>query len=172
MMEEVRPGIYHLHVPIPHNPLGFLNTYLVAGDRGWVLIDTGWNAGETFNPLERQLQDLGIGFKDFAPIVITQIHSAGHICLYEPEHGILLSRDYIQSGLNPLGDYLRSLDKMGELKVDLALPAHEHVFFRLSRKDRADKERISWDVSKASWDTMSALDKRLAMTETLAHWNV
>jgi glyoxylase-like metal-dependent hydrolase (beta-lactamase superfamily II) len=40
---EVSPGIHQLKVPIPNNPLGFLNAYLVKTSDGSLLIDTGWN---------------------------------------------------------------------------------------------------------------------------------
>ena len=74
-MSEVIPGIYQLKVPIPNNPLGYLNAYLVQGDDGWLLIDTGWNEEASFQSLKQQLEQMGVGFNDITQIVITHIHS-------------------------------------------------------------------------------------------------
>ena len=74
-MSEVIPGIYQLKVPIPNNPLGYLNAYLVQGNDGWLLIDTGWNEEASFQSLKQQLEQMGVGFNDITQIVITHIHS-------------------------------------------------------------------------------------------------
>lgn len=41
-MMEVSPGIYLLKVPIPDNPLEYVNAYLIEGDGRFVLVDPGW----------------------------------------------------------------------------------------------------------------------------------
>ena len=71
---EVIPGIHQLKVPIPNNPIGFVNTYLVQGEGDWMLVDTGWNTPEAFNALESQIKELGIGFEDITQIVVTHFH--------------------------------------------------------------------------------------------------
>ena len=71
---EVVPGIYQLKIPIPDNPLGFLNAYLIPKDKGWLLVDTGWDAPEAFDALERQLAELGLEVRDITQIVITHFH--------------------------------------------------------------------------------------------------
>ena len=40
-MTEVSPGIYQLQIPIPNNPLEYTNIYLLRGDDGYHLIETG-----------------------------------------------------------------------------------------------------------------------------------
>jgi glyoxylase-like metal-dependent hydrolase (beta-lactamase superfamily II) len=74
VLVEIVPGIHQLQVPIPNNPLGNLNAYLVRGEDGWLLVDTGWNCSEAFHALEEQLQDLGLGFDALSQIVITHVH--------------------------------------------------------------------------------------------------
>ena len=74
-MTEVMPGIYQLKIPIPDNPLEYTNTYLVQGDNGYLLIDTGWDNEEAFNSLKRQLTEIGIDFDDISQIVVTHIHA-------------------------------------------------------------------------------------------------
>ncbi len=73
-MIEVIPGIYQLPVPIPDNPLGYTNTYLVRGDNECLLVDTGWNTPEAFDSLKQQLAEIGVNIEDISQIVITHIH--------------------------------------------------------------------------------------------------
>jgi glyoxylase-like metal-dependent hydrolase (beta-lactamase superfamily II) len=70
-------------------------------------------------------------------IVWTPGHSPGHVCLYEPNHRLLLTGDHVlpvitpnvslhpQQRENPLRDFLESLDLVARLEVDRMLPAHE-----------------------------------------------
>jgi glyoxylase-like metal-dependent hydrolase (beta-lactamase superfamily II) len=141
-------------------------------------------------------------------VLWTPGHSPGHICLYEPRERILLSGDHIlptifpnvglhpQSGDNPLGDYLHSLEAVQQLEVDLILPAHEHVFTGLRQRVkelyRHHEERraaiinvlkegaktayevslkIPWIINGVtmSFEELSPLDKRLAVISALAH---
>lgn len=66
-------------------------------------------------------------------------HTDGHLCLYEPERGILLAGDHVLGDIspnitcyketgNPLGDFLASLKKVAALKVNLVLPGHRRTF--------------------------------------------
>lgn len=67
--------------------------------------------------------------------VHTPGHTGDHLCLYDPDQGLLISGDHVLptitphvsalgSGSDPLGTYLESLDKVAALEVDLVLPAH------------------------------------------------
>lgn len=309
-MREVITGIRQLQLPLPDKDilLGYVNVYLVQGNNGYLLIDTGWNTEEAFTSLNKQLAELGISFEDIAQIVVTHIHpdhyglagrlkqlshaqlylhelerdiiksryldmdnllqqmeqrlhingvppdelpmlqtasvrmakfvaptlpditlygdetistglfsfkvlwtpghSPGHICLYEPAKKVLISGDHIlptitpniglhpQSGDNPLGDYINSLNAAKQLDVNLILPGHENPFTglqaRIEELIRHHKQReseilktlqaeqktayqisneITWlsDTNGVSWQSLSPLDKRLAILETLAH---
>src|SRR5437870_5509221 len=71
-------------------------------------------------------------------------HSPGHLCFWEPRHRVMLSGDHVlpritpnipfhpQAGDDPLGAYLRSLERLGAYDADEVLPAHEHRFVGLS----------------------------------------
>ena len=88
--------------------------------------DTELKGGEAFK----------VGDFDFE-VIWTPGHSPGHICLYEPNRKILLTGDHIlptitpnvsihaQTHGSPLGDYMRSLEALVDLDVQLVLPAHE-----------------------------------------------
>lgn len=304
---EVGPGIYQVKVPIPNNPLGYLNCYLIEGKDGWVMVDTGWYTPDAFSSLEAGLKDLGLSLADIATMIVTHVHpdhfglagkikqispktellthrwesdliesrylkfselqdkmgamlqrhgvppadlsalqsasmptlqfvtmtfpdrvlyggeiittgiydleviwtpghSPGHICLYEPQNQFLFSGDHIlpsitpnisyhvQSGDNPLGDYVNALQKLQNLPVAKVLPAHEHIFTDLrtrieqivSHHQRRKVEmqqaiaeephnayeissQITWEVPGLVWEQFPALHKRSAVMETIAH---
>jgi len=307
-MKEVVPGIHQLQLPLPVSGLEYVNIYLVQGNNGYLLIDTGWNTEESFNSLKGQLAEIGIGFEDVSQILVTHIHpdhyglsgklkqlsqakiglhylekdsidsryinidqllqqvaqwlyingaptielhelqtasvgmmkfvtttfpdvvlrggetistgtfslqvlwtpghSAGHISLYEPSQKILITGDHIlptitphiglrpQSSINPLGDYLKSLNALKQLEVNLILPGHEHPFINLQQRieeliqhhQQRNSEiletikvksktayqiatEITWmsDISGVSWQKLAPWDRRMAVLETLAH---
>ena len=62
-MNEIRPGIYQLQIPIPNNPLGYTNTYLVQGDDGYFLIDAGVNTKRRFNLCKSNWMKLGLNLE-------------------------------------------------------------------------------------------------------------
>ena len=304
---EIAPGIHQVKVPIPNNPLGHLNCYLVEGKNGWLMIDTGWNAADAFNSLQAGLKDVGLTLTDISTIVVTHVHadhfglagrikhispraellthrwesdliesryikfaelrdkmaamlechgvpssavsalgsasmptlefvtlafpdcvlyggevistgvydleviwtpghSPGHICLYKPRNRLLFSGDHIlpgitpnvsyhvQSGDNPLGDYIGALRKLQNLPATKVLPAHEHIFTDLRRRIDQIAEhhelrkaeilkalyndthnaweiasRLTWNVPGQAWEQFPPLLKRSAVTETIAH---
>jgi glyoxylase-like metal-dependent hydrolase (beta-lactamase superfamily II) len=307
-MIEVIPGIYRMPLPLPVSKLSHINTYLVKGDNGYLLVDTGWNTKEAFASLKNQLAEIGINGQEISRIVVTHTHpdhygmagklkelygatlylhhlekdfietryvnmdeliqelgqwlqrngappnrlpelqkaslpmlkfvtpilpdvtlyggeiitcgdfsfqvmptpghAPGHICLYEPARKIFISGDHIlpnitphvglhpQSGSNPLGDYLDSINSLKRLDVELALPGHEQPFtgFReriegiiLHHRMRNAEimgaigyesktafqltTEITWlhDVKGVGWHKLGSWDKRMAILETLAH---
>jgi glyoxylase-like metal-dependent hydrolase (beta-lactamase superfamily II) len=73
-MIEVTPGIYRMPLPLPVTKLSHINTYLVRGDNGYLLIDTGWNTKEALNSLKKQLADNGVDGQEITRIVVTHVH--------------------------------------------------------------------------------------------------
>ncbi len=79
-------------------------------------------------------------------VLWTPGHSAGHICLFDPLHKVLLSGDHVlprispsislhsQSAGNPLADYLDSLRLVAELQAELVLPGHGDPFTGLAER--------------------------------------
>jgi glyoxylase-like metal-dependent hydrolase (beta-lactamase superfamily II) len=72
---EILPGIHQLKLPFPLqlDQLA-VNAYLIQGDKGWMLVDTGWNTNQAFSAMERQLREIGLGFENIALILITHFH--------------------------------------------------------------------------------------------------
>ena len=74
MTTQILNGVYQLKVPIPNSPLESTNVYLLQGDKNYTLIDTGWDSKTAFNSLNRQLAEIGVGFRDIAQIIVTHAH--------------------------------------------------------------------------------------------------
>lgn len=74
--ECVAPGIYSIRIPLPENPLKWLNAYAVRGNPGErnLLIDTGFRRPECLNALLEGMQAL-----NFDPartdVFLTHLHS-------------------------------------------------------------------------------------------------
>jgi len=141
-------------------------------------------------------------------VLWTPGHSAGHICLYDAQHKVLLSGDHVlphitpsvglhvRTTSNPLADYLDSLRLIGRLEAELVLPGHGEPFHGLPERTDAllahhqrrldeivellSKEperlltgyviasRMNWS-RRRTWDDLSGFERRLAVTEALAH---
>jgi glyoxylase-like metal-dependent hydrolase (beta-lactamase superfamily II) len=130
-------------------------------------------------------------------------HSPGHLCFWEPRHQLMISGDHVlpritpnvgfhpQAGDDPLGDFLRSLDKLRPYEATEVLPAHEHRFVGLhGRLDElrdhhetrfaeviaavraghdtawAVAERMGWS---RPWARIEGFMRRAAVAEAMAH---
>ena len=77
-------------------------------------------------------------------VLHTPGHSSGHICLYDPRKRRLFCGDHVafdalpqigahpQSGVDPAGDYMRSLKYVVEKPVSFVFPGHGPVFNSLT----------------------------------------
>lgn len=94
---EIAPGIHQLKVPIPDNPLGHLNCYVVKGTAGWLMVDTGWFTPDAYDALRQGLKDVGLAVTDIATIVVTHVHPdhfglAGRIKASSPKTKLIMHR--------------------------------------------------------------------------------
>ncbi|MCH7697651.1 MAG: MBL fold metallo-hydrolase [Chloroflexi bacterium] len=74
MAKEVLSGLYQLKVPIPNNPIGFVLPYLIPGDDGYTLVDSGWNTPEAFAALEAELDEVSVSFDEIKRLLVTHVH--------------------------------------------------------------------------------------------------
>ncbi len=70
-------------------------------------------------------------------------HTADHLCLYDPEYGLMLSGDHVLPTItphiagmsespDPMADFFSSLERMSDFSdVKIVLPAHGHPFENL-----------------------------------------
>jgi glyoxylase-like metal-dependent hydrolase (beta-lactamase superfamily II) len=77
-VEQVRPGLWSLPVPIPHNPLGYTLVYLFETDRGPVLVDAGWDDAATWNALYDGFVATGHEISDCYGVLVTHMHPDHH----------------------------------------------------------------------------------------------
>ena len=302
-VEQVRPGLWSIPVPIPNNPLHYVLVYAFDTDRGPYLVDAGWNTDESYAALTAGLKRMGSSVSDVQGVLVTHIHpdhfglagrirqdsgawvgmhpadielfqgryvetgplleaveatlrmaaapaeemealarasmpilplvvptvpdvvmedgfrpgipgwdvraiwtpghTPGHLCFVETERRLLLSGDHVlpritpnvslldEVGMDPLGDFLRSLARVAQEDVDEVLPAHEHRFVGLQdrtaaliehHEERFDQvERIitggastAWDIASQMhwsrpWERISGFMRRMALFEALAH---
>lgn len=130
-------------------------------------------------------------------------HSPGHLCFWEPRNRLMLTGDHVlpritpniglhpQSGDDPLGSFLASLDKLTPYDSDEVLPAHEHRFVglqaRLAELAEHHEHRFDeilgairaghdtgWEVAghmkwSRSWDRIEGFMRRMAVSEAMAH---
>jgi glyoxylase-like metal-dependent hydrolase (beta-lactamase superfamily II) len=130
-------------------------------------------------------------------------HSPGHLAFWEPRNRLMLTGDHVlpritpniglhpQAGDDPLGDFLRSLDKLAPYDTGEALPAHEHRFVGLDGRLAELKEHhehrfaevveavraghdTAWAVAgrmkwSRSWDRIEGFMRRMAVAEAMAH---
>lgn len=132
-------------------------------------------------------------------------HTPGSMCLYEAGEKILFSGDHIlenitpsivllrEKEMNPLKSYLKSLDKIADLDVDMVLPGHRKVFNNPQQRIKELKNhhrqreaeildlladhaadafqlasRMSWDLGLC-WQDFPVFQRWFATGETLAH---
>jgi glyoxylase-like metal-dependent hydrolase (beta-lactamase superfamily II) len=137
--------------------------------------------------------------------VETPGHTPGHMCLYEPEAKMLFSGDHIldsitpnisgwDSGVDPLGEFLRSLEKIAAHDIRLILPAHRDPIsdplrrieeLKAHHRARMDEvlgilargaqtayqvaSRMIWKIDCARWEDFPVPQKWFATGEALSH---
>jgi len=88
-VEQVRPGLWSIPVPIPLNPLRYVLAYAFELPDGVALVDVGWNTEEAWAALSRGLIATGHSVDDVRAILVTHIH---------PDHYGLAGRVRERSG--------------------------------------------------------------------------
>ena len=87
MIKEITDKIFRIRVPLPNNPLKWLNSYFIRGDDGDLLIDTGFRLPECREALSAGLRELGAE-QDRLDILATHLHSdhTGMVDLFAGEN--------------------------------------------------------------------------------------
>ncbi|MCU1692340.1 MAG: Beta-lactamase-like Metallo-hydrolase [Frankiales bacterium] len=89
-VEELRPGLWSVPVPIPDNPLRYVSVYVLAlADGGLGLVDAGWDSDEGWQALTAGLAGIGASTSDVRGVLVTHLH---------PDHLGLAARVRAASG--------------------------------------------------------------------------
>ena len=71
---RVAENVYQLKLPVPL-PLQFVSAYLIEGDDGWTIVDTGYHYPQTYEVWESEAASIGLDLtQDVARIVVTHFH--------------------------------------------------------------------------------------------------
>ena len=73
-MTEVIRGVYQIQIPIPDNPLGHTNSYLLEGDNEYLIIDPGMDIEDSFNALKSGLNEISIKIESITRVIATHSH--------------------------------------------------------------------------------------------------
>ena len=74
-VEQVRPGLWSIPVPIPDNPLRYVLVYAFELDGGGVaMVDAGWNTEDAWAALSDGLAAAGGSVSDVRAVLVTHIH--------------------------------------------------------------------------------------------------
>jgi glyoxylase-like metal-dependent hydrolase (beta-lactamase superfamily II) len=77
-VEEVRPGLWSVPVPIPFSPLRYTLAYLAASGPGLIVVDPGWDSDGGWQALTGGLAAAGATAADVTGIVVTHVHPDHH----------------------------------------------------------------------------------------------
>ncbi len=73
-VEQVRPGLWSIPVPIPNNPLRYVLVYAFETDRGPYIVDAGWSTDDSWDTLVAGLERTGSSIGEVQGVLVTHIH--------------------------------------------------------------------------------------------------
>ena len=74
MIEEILPDLFRIKIPLPKNPLKYLNSYVIKGSERNMIIDTGLNRKECLEAMLDGLRELKVDLKK-TDLFITHLHA-------------------------------------------------------------------------------------------------
>jgi glyoxylase-like metal-dependent hydrolase (beta-lactamase superfamily II) len=77
-VEEPRPGVWSIPVPIPQNPMRYTLCYALTDGDGLIVVDPGWDSAEARAALGAGLAAAGATAADVTGIVLTHVHPDHH----------------------------------------------------------------------------------------------
>ena len=74
MIEEIRPDLFRLKIPLPDSPLKYLNSYVIRSRDRNLIVDTGLNRRECLEAMHKGLAELDIDLAK-TDFFITHLHA-------------------------------------------------------------------------------------------------
>jgi glyoxylase-like metal-dependent hydrolase (beta-lactamase superfamily II) len=74
MTEEILPNLFRIKIPLPDNPLKYLNSYVIMDAKRNLIIDTGLNRKECLDAMQNGLHELNVDL-DETDFFITHLHA-------------------------------------------------------------------------------------------------
>jgi len=129
-VEQVRPGLWSIPVPIPDNPLRHVLVYALELEaEGIALVDAGWDTDEAWTSLTSGLATAGGGISDVEAVLVTHIHpdhyglagrvreASGAWIGLHPDDAVMLESRY--------GDTDGLIDAMFHVLADAGVPGEK-----------------------------------------------
>jgi glyoxylase-like metal-dependent hydrolase (beta-lactamase superfamily II) len=73
-VEQLGADLWSIPVPIPDNPLRYVSSYAFGTGAGLVLLDTGWDADESWQALAAGLAAIGASPRDVRGVLVSHMH--------------------------------------------------------------------------------------------------
>lgn len=71
---QLPEGVHKIRVPLAGSPLGWVNSYVLRADDGFVLVDCGWDTPDALDGLRRGLDEIGVPLDALRTLVVTHNH--------------------------------------------------------------------------------------------------
>ena len=151
-VEQLRPDLWSIPVPIPHSPLRYVSVYALAVPGGLGLIDTGWNSEVSWAALTAGLSDIGAAVSDVRGVLVTHLHvdhlglagrvraESGAWIAMHPADAALVEAANRQDGLAATSAEVDFLVGLGadrrDAETDVGSPEAMEQFLQLAVADR------------------------------------
>ncbi|MCW2697857.1 MAG: Beta-lactamase-like Metallo-hydrolase [Modestobacter sp.] len=151
-VEQLRPDLWSIPVPIPHNPLRYVSVYALAVPGGLGLIDTGWQSDEGWEALTAGLAGIGASITDVRGVVVTHMHfdhlglaaavreASGAWVAMHPADAALVNDWNDHGAAVRVADEIEFLIGLGadrdDAAADVGTPESMERFTRMARPDR------------------------------------
>jgi glyoxylase-like metal-dependent hydrolase (beta-lactamase superfamily II) len=110
MIEEVLPHLYRIEIPLPRNPLKYVNAYVVRGRARDLIVDTGLNREECLKAMEEGLGELGVDLEktdffvthmhaDHFGLVSRLVTATSKVYFNRPDAEIMRDQSFWESGI-------------------------------------------------------------------------
>ena len=151
-VEQLAGDLWSIPVPIPNNPLRYVSSYVFASDGGLVLLDTGWDADESWQALVAGLSAIGGAPQDVHGVLVSHMHfdhvglagrlraaSGAWIAMHPADRAMLAGFSFRDPEIEAAqeGAFLRSLGASAAEAAEAAGPAAGYAFrARMAVPDR------------------------------------
>lgn len=170
---EIVPNVFQLKIPIPGMRLGYTMPYLIKGDDGHLLIDTGLYSEEGINSFKTQLVDeIRIDPKQIKLILITHNHPDHYGLVKEVKELTQAPVAMHESDWND-SFFIRSKKKNTSSKTQVAVNPLEMMkkWFRRNGVPEKELSGSLWPSSHENQDKKTKKANPKASTEKQTRWD-
>lgn len=152
-VEQLRPDLWSIPVPMPNNPLRYVSVYAFALEGGGLgLLDTGWESDASWAALNDGLASIGGAIEDVRGVLVTHMHfdhlglatrvreASGAWLAMHPADVAEVSRMASDGGEKLIGEEVEFLVQLGADRADalsdVGTVDHMGAWFHMAVADR------------------------------------